>query len=69
LAEDGIGASVHFIPVHYHPYYAQRCQHKRGDFPVAERAFESMLSLPIFPAMKRRDVQRVVESVKSAIGR
>ncbi len=69
LAEDGIGASVHFIPMHYHPYYAKRCRHERGDFPVAERAFEAMLSLPIFPAMKRRDVQRVIESVQSAIAR
>jgi dTDP-4-amino-4,6-dideoxygalactose transaminase len=69
LADDRIGASVHFIPMHYHPYYAQRCRHKRGDFPVAERAFEAMLSLPIFPAMKRRDIQRVIDSVKSAVGR
>lgn len=67
LAEREIGASVHFIPMHYHPYYAQRCGAQRGDFPVAEKAFEAVLSLPIYPDMRKRDVRRVVEAVKDAL--
>ena len=68
LADGGVGASVHFIPIHYHPYFARRCRAKRGDFPVAERAFEATLSLPIFPGMRQRDVRKVTDALKSAIG-
>jgi dTDP-4-amino-4,6-dideoxygalactose transaminase len=68
LADRGVGASVHFIPIHYHPYYARRCRAKPGDFPVAERAFEATLSLPIFPGMRQRDIRKVTDVLKSAIG-
>ncbi len=68
LAERGVGASVHFIPVHYHPYYARRCHARRGDFPVAEKAFEATLSLPIFPGMRQRDIRKVTDVLKAAIG-
>ena len=68
LANRGVGASVHFIPIHYHPYYARRCRARRGDFPVAERAFEGTLSLPIFPAMRLRDIRKVTDALKSAAG-
>jgi perosamine synthetase len=67
LSEHGIGASVHFIPAHYHPYYARRWRARRGDFPVAEQAFEGVLSLPIFPGMSASQVRRVVGAVKQGL--
>jgi dTDP-4-amino-4,6-dideoxygalactose transaminase len=59
LGEEGIGASVHFIPLHLHPHYQNRYGYKQGDFPVAERIFERSLSLPIWPDMTTDQVDRV----------
>lgn len=60
LATAGIGASVHFIPLHLHPYYQQRYGYAPGDFPVAEWIFERSVSLPIWPGMSEAQVDRVV---------
>lgn len=58
-----IGTSVHFIPVHLHPYYRDTYGYKRGDFPIAETAYDSLVSLPIYPKMTDTDVQDVIEAV------
>jgi dTDP-4-amino-4,6-dideoxygalactose transaminase len=63
LKARNIGTSVHFIPVHLHPYYRDRFGFKRGDFPVAEAAYDAEISLPIYPRMTDADVQDVVEAV------
>ena len=65
LREQGIGTSVHFIPLHLHPYYRDRFGFKPTDFPNALAAFERVLSLPIYPAMTDQDVDDVI----SAVGR
>jgi perosamine synthetase len=62
----GIGVGVHYIPVHLHPFYRERYGTGPGDCPVAEAAYEELLSLPIFPAMTDRDVADVVEAVQAA---
>lgn len=67
LKREGIGVSVHFIPVHLHPWYRKNFGFKRGDFPVAEDAYERVVSLPIYPKMKDRDVERVIRTVKRII--
>jgi perosamine synthetase len=59
LAERGIGASVHFIPLHLHPYY-RRQGWRPEQFPVASREFQRVISLPLWPGMTRSDVDRVV---------
>ena len=59
LGRAGIGASVHFIPLHLHPHYQQRYGYAAGDFPVAERAFESSVSLPVWPDMTGEQTERV----------
>jgi perosamine synthetase len=59
MAEAGIGTSVHFIPLHLHPYYQRTFGYRPGDFPVAERLFEQALSLPIWPGMTGNEVKRV----------
>lgn len=68
LREQGLGVNVHYIPVHYHPYY-QKLGWKRGAFPVAEAAYERLITLPLFPAMTDDDVARVIEAVSSVLTR
>jgi perosamine synthetase len=59
LRTAGIGVNVHYIPVHLHPYYRRRFGTGPGLCPVAESAYEQVLSLPIFPRMTDADVVRV----------
>jgi len=68
LKERGIGTSVHYYPIHYHPYYRERFGFQQGDYPVTEREFERILSLPLFPKMKEGDVERVVAAVGEILG-
>jgi dTDP-4-amino-4,6-dideoxygalactose transaminase len=63
LRRRNIGASVHFIPVHLHPYYRDRYQLRPEQFPVAQSNFERMLSLPLSPAHSDQDVADVIEAV------
>lgn len=58
-----IGASVHFIPVHQHPFYQERFGYRPGDLPQAEAIYDSILSLPLFPRMSDQDVNDVSEAV------
>ncbi|HEX7809075.1 MAG TPA: UDP-4-amino-4,6-dideoxy-N-acetyl-beta-L-altrosamine transaminase [Thermoanaerobaculia bacterium] len=62
----GLGVNVHYIPVHFHPYY-QRLGWKKGDFPIAEAAYERLITLPLFPAMRDEDVERVIDVVTSVL--
>lgn len=64
----GIGTAVHYIPVHLHPYYRERFGTVPGLCPVAERAYEEILSLPLFPAMSDDDVKLVVTTLERTIG-
>jgi len=64
LRAEGIGVNVHYIPVHLHPYYKTRYGTDVGNCPVAEYAYERILSLPIFPAMTQEDVDDVVTAVE-----
>jgi perosamine synthetase len=66
LRASGIGANVHYAPVHLHSYYRQR-GYQPGIAPVAEDASHRLLTLPLFPAMTRNDVARVVEALGKAI--
>jgi len=63
LAGAGIGASVHFIPLHLHPYYQREFGYRRGDMPVAERLYEETVSLPIWPGMTHDQVTRVASTL------
>lgn len=63
LKRRGIGTSVHFIPLHTHPYYQQNLGFYTGQFPNAERHFESAISLPLFPGMSHEDIGRVLEAL------
>lgn len=64
LDAENIGSSVHFIPVHLHPYYKEKFGFKRGDFPVSEFVFDRIISLPMNPNMTLKDARQVVGAVK-----
>jgi dTDP-4-amino-4,6-dideoxygalactose transaminase len=59
----GIGTSVHFIPLHTHPFYQQNLGYRTGEFPNAERHFERTISLPLFPGMKMEEADRVIDAL------
>lgn len=65
----GIGTSVHFIPLHLHPFYARTYGYRPGDFPHAEDSYRRCLSLPIFPGMTEAEIEYVVRAVRSTVER
>jgi dTDP-4-amino-4,6-dideoxygalactose transaminase len=67
LRDHNIGASVHFIPLHRHPYYGHAPDNATKRFPVADKLFEGLLSLPLYPAMTAADVADVAAAVRQAI--
>ena len=68
LRAENIGVNVHYIPVHLHPYYRDQLGHKAGECPVAEDAYERLISLPMFHGMSHQDVEDVIEAVNKVIG-
>lgn len=67
LKRMGIGTSVHFIPLHLHPYYQQAFGYRAGDFPHAEDAYRRCLSLPIYPDLTRDEAERVASAVEEVV--
>jgi len=67
LKERGIGTSVHFIPLHFHPYYQLTFGYRKGDFPHAEDAYARCVSLPIYPDMTDAQVVRVTKAVEDIV--
>ncbi len=65
LVARNIGVSVHFIPLHLHPYYRDRYRFQPGDFPVAYAAYQRILSLPLYAKMTDEDVQHVIQEVRT----
>jgi dTDP-4-amino-4,6-dideoxygalactose transaminase len=63
----GIGCSVHYIPLHLQPYWRDRYGLRAAQFPHSQRAYERMLSLPIYSRMSDADVQRVIGEVRRAL--
>jgi dTDP-4-amino-4,6-dideoxygalactose transaminase len=67
LRSCGIGTSVHFIPLHLHPYYQRAYGYKQGDFPIAEAEFRRCISLPIYPGMNQQEVELVIGSINDVL--
>jgi dTDP-4-amino-4,6-dideoxygalactose transaminase len=67
LAASGIGTSVHFIPLHMHPYYQRTYGYSRDDLPVAADEYEREISLPIYPDLSEAEIDRVCEALENAI--
>jgi perosamine synthetase len=67
LRAENIGVNVHYIPVHCHPYYRDRFGYRGGEYPVAEDAYERLISLPMFHGMSDEDVDDVVAAVRKIL--
>ncbi len=68
LRAENIGVNVHYIPVHRHPYYRDRFGYRGGEYPIAEDAYERLISLPMFHGMSDQDVEDVIKAVQKVIG-
>ncbi len=69
LRAENIGVTVHYIPVHQHPYYRERFQSNAKDsYPVAEDAYERLISLPMFHSMTAQDVEDVIHALRKVVG-
>jgi len=67
LRARGIGTSVHFIPLHRHPYYRRTLGTSAAAFPGAEDLFRRCVSLPLYPGLAPRDVDRVVQALRDLL--
>jgi len=68
LRAENIGVNVHYIPVHLHRHYRDRFGYRGGEYPVAEKAYERLLSLPMFHGMTDRDVDDVIQALSKVLG-
>jgi dTDP-4-amino-4,6-dideoxygalactose transaminase len=68
LFDAGIGCSVHYIPLHLHPYWRDRYALAAADFPHSQHAYERMVSLPLYTRMTESDIARVAAAVRAALG-
>lgn len=69
LKRDGVGCSVHWRPLHLHPYYQKTFDWRPEDFPVATALWQRLISLPIFPGMVDEEIDHVIGSVKGLCAR
>jgi dTDP-4-amino-4,6-dideoxygalactose transaminase len=67
LKQQNIGTSVHFIPLHLHPYYRDSFGYRSEDFPQASVVFQRLVSLPIYPKMTEADIGYVSDVVKTIV--
>jgi perosamine synthetase len=63
LRAEGIGVNIHYIPVNLHPFYRNRFGTKPGDCPIAEAAYQRLLTIPIFPTMRDEEVEAVIAAI------
>jgi len=69
MRENGVGTSVHFIPLHLQPYYRDAFGYRDGDFPVAEKLFDEIVSLPIYPGLDDDALDRIADAVGKSLTR
>ncbi len=69
LQERGIGISVHWMPLHMHPYYRETYGYRPEDFPTAASLYQEIITLPLFPDMTETDIRYVSDSIRAVIAR
>lgn len=69
LKARNIGTSVHFIPIHLHPYYRDKYGYKPENFPVAFANYQRLVSLPLHPRLSEQDVDDVIEAVGDVVAK
>ncbi|MFH1749970.1 MAG: UDP-4-amino-4,6-dideoxy-N-acetyl-beta-L-altrosamine transaminase [bacterium] len=65
--KQGLGVQVHYIPLHFQPYFQKNFGYKKGDFPNTEKYYSRCITLPLFPKMTDQEVNRVIKIVKKTI--
>lgn len=68
LRRAGLGVQVHYIPIHYQPYYRQ-LGFKKGSLPVCEDYYQRAISIPLFPDIKPAEIEKVIRTVKETVSR
>jgi dTDP-4-amino-4,6-dideoxygalactose transaminase len=68
LKQAGITTSVHWMPLHMHPYYREKYGYKAEDFPVAARLYPELITLPLYPDMTEAEVAYVCDALKGIVG-
>jgi dTDP-4-amino-4,6-dideoxygalactose transaminase len=61
---ENIGVQVHYVPLHYHPFFQEQYNYEPGDFPETEHVYEGLVSLPMHPEMGDGDVDDVIRAVR-----
>lgn len=69
LKREGIGSSVHYTPLHMHPYYRETYGYGREDLPCMARVYPEVVSLPIFPGLSEDQVNRICDVVKRLVAK
>ena len=67
LQRRSVGASVHWLPLHMHPYYRETYSYASRDLPVAARLYPEIITLPLYPDMAEEDVRYVCDSIKHIV--
>jgi len=67
MFDQGVGVSVHYIPLHLQPYWRDAYRLEPDQFPVSQRVYERAISLPIYPSMSDSDVQTVIAAVRASL--
>jgi len=67
LKAEGIGTNVHYLPIYLHPYYKKNYQTKEGMLPVAEKVYEKIITLPLFPTLSEQDINDVIAAVDKVV--
>ena len=65
MQAENIGVQVHYVPLHYHPYFQEEFEYERGDFPKAEAVYDGLVSLPLHAEMDDTDVDDVIAAVEA----
>ena len=68
LSDAGIGTSVHYVPLHRQPYWRDRYQLTPEMFPEADKAYQSMFSIPLFTAMSDGEQERIIAALHAILG-
>ena len=63
MKSKGVQLQVHYIPVHLQPYYKKNFNFKYGDFPISEKFYKNEFSIPIYPSLKKSDINKIVEEI------
>ena len=67
MKAEGIGVNVHYLPIHLHPFYKDNFNTFIGQLPNAESVYESIITLPLYPTMKNKDIVDVILALKKVI--